>query len=47
MKNNDNKLHKTVKGVGIAVKVLLTLGGIALTIFFVWLGFSIYTWLGA
>ena len=44
-KQND-KLHKTVKGTSIAVKVVLVLGGIALLAFLGWLGYSIYSWLG-
>lgn len=43
---NKNKMRKTVKVTSIVVKALLVLGGIALTLFLVWLGLSIYTWLG-
>lgn len=37
-----SKLRKTAKGVRIAVKVVLTLGGIALMLFLAWLGMSFY-----
>ena len=40
------KLRKTAKAMGIALRVMLILGGIALMLFFVWLGLSVYTWLG-
>ena len=46
MNANKNKVHKTVKVTSIVVKALLVLGGVALTLFLVWLGLSIYTWLG-
>ncbi len=47
MKNeNKDKIKKAVNGTHIAVTILLFLAGVALTAFFVWLGYKIVLYLG-
>lgn len=42
----SNKIIKAVKGTGIAIKVVLVLGGIAMAAYFAWLGYKFYLLLG-
>ena len=43
MQDKNNKLHKAAKGASIAVKAVLVLCGIAITAFFAWIGYTLYT----
>lgn len=44
--DNKDKLKKTAKGTHIVVTILLFLAGVALTAFFIWLGYKIILYLG-
>lgn len=43
---NKDKIKKVAKGTHIAISILLFLAGVALTAFFIWLGYKIFLYLG-